>query len=108
MYSIIFDILTDPLSLPINALWEYLILAVIGMLAFAIGWEVSPGGIFGAIIHWTVRLLAFFALWAITYAVIATVQWIIRYWLLTVGILAIAMFAVVGVSIIRRTYLPKR
>lgn len=87
MYSIIFDILTDPLGLPINDLWEYLILAVIGKIAFSIGWEASPGGIFGAIIHWIVRLLAFFALWAITYAVIVAAQWLIANWLMALIIL---------------------
>lgn len=89
MYSIIFNILTDPLGLPINALWEYIILTVIGGIAFSVGWEASPGGIFGAIIHWTVRLLAFFVLCAITYAAIAAVQWLIVHWLLALGTLAI-------------------
>ena len=87
MYSLIFDILTDPLGLPINDLWEFAILAVIGKIAFSIGWEASPGGIFGAIIHWIVRLLAFFALWAITYAVIVAVQWLIANWLMVLIIL---------------------
>lgn len=87
MYSLFFDILTDPLGLPINDLWEYLILAVIGKIAFSIGWEASPGGIFGAIIHWIVRLLAFFALWAITHSVIAAVQWLIVNWLMVLIIL---------------------
>lgn len=87
MYSLIFDILTDPLGLPINDLWEFAILAVIGKIAFSIGWEASPGGILGAFIHWTVRLMAFFALWAITYAVIVAVQWLIANWLMVLIIL---------------------
>lgn len=108
MYSLIFDILTDPLGLPINDLWEFAILAVIGKIAFTIGWEASPGGIFGAIIHWPVRLLAFFALWAITYVVIAAVQWLIAHWLLALGILSIAILAVVSIFLINRSYLQKQ
>lgn len=59
MYKLIFELLTDPLGLPINDLWEYLILLIIGAISFSVGWEVSPGGRFGSIIHWCVRLIAF-------------------------------------------------
>lgn len=59
MFKLIFEILTDPLGLPINALCEYLILAIINAVAFKIGWEASPGGFGGSAIHWAVRLIAF-------------------------------------------------
>ena len=36
MFKFIFEILTDPLGLPIEWYWEYLILAVIGAAAYAI------------------------------------------------------------------------
>lgn len=71
MYKLIFELLTDPLGLPINALWEYFILLIIGAISFSVGWEASPGGRFGSIIHWCVRLIAFFVLWAITYGAIS-------------------------------------
>ena len=66
----IFDIATDPLGLPIPALWEYIILGVVGLVAFKIAWEVSPGGVGGSAIHWTVRLIAFVVIWAVLYGVI--------------------------------------
>ena len=87
MFKLIFELLTDPLGLPVNDLWEYLILAVIGIIAYSIGWEASPGGLFGSLIHWTVRLLAFFVLWACTYAAISAVQWVIDHWIITICVL---------------------
>ncbi len=87
MLKFLFDILTDPLGLPIDAIWEYLILAVIGAIAFVIAWNISPGGDFGSLIHWVVRLIAFVILWAIVYGIIALVQWIFANWVLILCIL---------------------
>ena len=77
IYKILFELLTSPLGLPIDAIWEYLILLVIGAVAFKIGWEISPGGPFGSLIHWSVRGVTFVVLWTIAYGIIATVKWII-------------------------------
>ena len=41
MLKFLFGILTDPLGLPIDAIWEYLILAVIGAIAFVIALELN-------------------------------------------------------------------
>ena len=87
MLKFLFGILTDPLGLPIDAIWEYLILAVIGAIAFVIAWNASPGGDFGSLIHWVVRLIAFVILWAIVYGIIALVQWIFANWVLVLCIL---------------------
>lgn len=95
IYKFLFELLTSPLGLPIDAIWEYLILLVIGAIAFKIGWEVSPGGPFGSLIHWSVRGVAFVVLWAISYVIIATVKWIIAN---PVTILAIAT-AVIAIAI---------
>lgn len=87
MLKFLFGILTDPLGLPIDAIWEYLILAVIGAVAFWIAWEASPGGRFGSLIHWIVRLFAFVILWAIVYGIIAFLQWIFANWIVSICIL---------------------
>lgn len=87
MLKFLFGILTDPLGLPIDAIWEYLILAVIGAIAFLIAWNISPGEDFGSLIHWVVRLIAFVILWAIVYGIIALVQWIFANWVLILCIL---------------------
>ena len=87
MLKFLFAVLTDPLGLPIDAIWEYLILAVIGAIAFVIAWNISPGGDFGSLIHWVVRLIAFVILWAVVYGIIALVQWIFANWILILCIL---------------------
>lgn len=77
MLKFFFELLTSPLGLPIDAIWEYVILAVIAAVAFCIGWVVSPGGEWGSAIHWVVRFVAFIVLWATVYGIIAAVNWII-------------------------------
>lgn len=99
MYRFIFDILTDPLGLPVNDLWEYGILAVIGLLAFGVGWQVSSGGMFGCVIHWIARLLAFFVLWAVAYILLAALQWVIAHLALVCGTVIMAVAVIVIVSI---------
>lgn len=97
MYKLIFSLLTDPLGLPINDLWEYLILLIIGKIAFSVGWEVSTGGRFGSEIHWLARLIVFYVLWAITYGIIAVCQWIIAHWVVCIAMLAALIITLVVV-----------
>lgn len=94
MYRFIFEILTDPLGLPIHALWEYGILLILETAAYIVAWRVSPGGALGSLIHWFVRFLAFFALWALSYAVMAAVLWVIAHWqlALTAVITAVVVY----------------
>ena len=65
--KLLFELLTSPLGLPIKWYYEYIIMFVIGKIAFSYGWEKSPGGPFGSIIHYFYRTIAFFVLWAIAY-----------------------------------------
>ncbi len=99
MYRFIFDILTDPLGLPVNDLWEYGILSVIALVAFGVGWRVSSGGVFGSIMHWVARLLAFFVLWAVAYVLLAAVQWVIAHMALVCGTIMMAVAVIVIASI---------
>jgi CHASE2 domain-containing sensor protein len=96
IYSLIFDLLTDPLTLPIHPIWEYVILLILGKIAFKIAWEASPGGFFGSTIHWFVRAVAMVAIWAVTYAVIVAGQFVIAHWIPIVCI--IGGLVVVGIS----------
>lgn len=100
MYKFLFELFTDPLSLPIDPLYEYIILAVIGALALKIAWEVSPGGTFGSEIHWPVRFIAFVVLWAVTDFMIMTVQWLINNWVLTLIIICSIIAVIVAICLI--------
>ena len=96
MLKLLFTLLTDPLGLPINALWEYVILAVIGEIAYRIAWEASPGGFGGSTIHWVVRAISFVIMWAVTYLAITVVKWIFAHWVLVACILG-AILVITGV-----------
>lgn len=103
MYKFLFDLLTDPLGLPIDALYEYVILLVLNFIAYKIAWDASPGGRRGSEIHWSVRIVVFVVLWAITYGVIAAVKWLFENWLLIVSVLGfIVMVTAATVQIVRR------
>lgn len=82
-YKFLFKFLTDPLSLEIDPLSELIILFVIGIIAFKIAWNISPGGKYGSLIHWTVRIIVFVLLWAIASFAIKVIQWIVENWILT-------------------------
>ena len=73
--------LTDPLGLPIELLWEYVILLIVGEIVHEIAWNASPGGTFGSLIYWVTKLIAFVAIWAVLYAIIAAVQFVIAHWI---------------------------
>lgn len=106
IFSFNFKLITDPLGLPIHPLWEYVILLVIGGIAFRIAWEVSPGGFGGSAIHWIVRAIAFLAMWAAAYAVIAAAKFVIAHWIpimCVIGGLAVAGIILTVISKQRAT-----
>lgn len=102
----IFDLFTSPLGLPIHPLWEYLIIALIGKLAFKIGWDVSPGGPFGSIIHFAVRGLSFVVMWGGAYMIIAIIKWIIANPIMAL-ITGIVISAVIVFAIITTIYIKR-
>ena len=73
MLKLFYTLLTDPLGLPIEPLWEYVILLIVGEIVHEIAWNTSPGGTFGSLIYWVTKLLAFVLIWAVLYAIIGLV-----------------------------------
>ena len=80
LLKLFYTLLTDPLGLPIEPLWEYVILLIVGEIVHEIAWGASPGGTFGSLIYWVTKLIAFVAIWAVLYVIIATVQFVIAHW----------------------------
>lgn len=110
-----FDRITDPLGLPINALYEHLIIVTISQFAFRCAYQFIgdlysggyiSGGKIGSILHWVVRALFYFVFWAITYGAIMVGKWIIanKYIFITaVGIVLVLIIAAyAGVAIKNR------
>lgn len=87
MYKFIFEIISDPLGLPISVIWEYVILLLLNEVAFRTAWNASPGGRWGSEIHWAIRIPTFIVLWVITYGVIYIAKWLWTNWILVLSIL---------------------
>ena len=94
--SFLFDRITDPLGLPIAWYWEWIILAVIELAAFAIAFRavgnlyadgMISGSTAGSVLHWIIRPIVFVVIWAVTYFVIWLAKLIFAHWLLIVSIL---------------------
>ena len=98
--------LTDPLGLPIEPLWEYVILLIVGEIVHEIAWSASPGGTFGSLIYWVTKLIAFVAIWAVLYAIIAVVQFAIAHWIWFAIGTAIIVATVIAFAIWNRKNKP--
>ena len=79
IFKFMFERLTDPLGLPINPIYEYVILAVIGLVAYGIAYSkvgdmyhcgLISGRTEGSFFHWLIRLILFVGLWLLTYGAI--------------------------------------
>lgn len=101
MYKFLFELFTSELTLPIEPLHEYIILAIIGAIAFSVGWDVSPGGKWGSLIHWAVRFAVFVGLWFITGIVLMVAQWVMNNWILVVSVVGGILLLIAIISITR-------
>ena len=112
IFSFVFKIITDPLSLPISPFWEWLILlgveGVAQVFAFRRVGELYHKGAFesraaGSAAHWFLRLVAFILIWAVLYGLIVFVKWALAHLTLALVIVgAILVALVVSVLLIRR------
>ena len=114
IFKFLFDRLTDTLGLPINALYEYIILAVIGEgacdLAYSKVGDMYDSGIIGgrtggSFFHWIIRGFLFVVLWLVAYGVIQGYYFVMANWqiiLMIVGSVAgAAMFCAIAVMSMR-------
>lgn len=112
IFSFIFDLVTDPLGLPLPIVWEYIILSFVEIIAYKAAFSLirdlrvygyCESRIGGSIGHWIIRLFIFVAIWAILYALIATVIFIIAHWIMVLSILGGLLIAGITVfAVIRR------
>ena len=92
----IFDIFVSPLSLPIAWYWDYLIIWAISGIAYrgafaSVGKlydsRLISGSFLGSLCHWLIRFVFFVAIWAIVYATIVAVNWVIANYILVLSII---------------------
>jgi len=108
IFSFIFDKFTDPLTLPIEPLYEWIVLGVIGFIAYLVSFRIVgdmydsgsiSGSFLGSLFHWIIRLLIFVPIWFVVYWVIVIAQWIIANLVLSLSILGgliVMIIAIIG------------
>ena len=115
MFKLIFEFLTEPLGLPVEWYWEYIILAVVGFIDYIIAFRcvgsmyregfISSRGA-GSFFHWLIRLIFFVVIWAVTYGVIAFVKWLCANWILVLsvlgGIVLLAVVITITIALIKK------
>lgn len=116
MFKFLFDLLTDPLGLPIEWYYEYLILAAIGTVAYGIAYRcvgdmyhsgAIDGRTSGSFFHWLIRFILFAVLWALTYGVIVAVRWLTENWVMVLCILG-GIVAVAGITTAATLFIRSR
>ena len=100
MFRFIFDLITEPLGLPLEWYEEWIILAIIEAAAFYIAYDkvgilyhtrIISGRISGSFMHWVIRTFCFVVIWAIAYGVILIEKWIMENKILSGVIFGIVM-----------------
>lgn len=111
----IFELITSPLGLPIPWYTEYIILFLVNIVAFELAFravrrlyldDIIFGSKTGKVLHWIIRIVAFFVLWAVLYGLIALVKLCIEHWVWVVSILGalliISLAILITVKLCRR------
>ena len=104
MFRFIFDLVTEPLGLPIDWYYEWIILGVIGYIAYLIAYD-KVGSLYhgdfisgraaGSFFHWIIRTIYFIVMWAITYGVIWTGKFVMAHKIqVDIGICSIVAVAI--------------
>ena len=112
--SFLFDRITDPLGLPIEAWKEWIILGIIGLVAYIVAFRsvgdlydsgMISSGTAGRIAHWIIRFFVFVPIWAVTYGVIAIGKLVIAHWGVILCVLGACLLVagVIGITVIVRT-----
>ncbi len=114
IFKFLFERATDFLGLPINALYEYIILAVIGAVAYGIAYSkvgdmyhdgLISGRTEGSFFHWLIRLILLVGLWLLAYGAIQGYYFMIANWqiilMIAGGAAGAAMLCALAVTAMR-------
>jgi hypothetical protein len=110
MFKFIFDLATETLGLPIEWYYEWIILLVIGEIAYQVAYNKVgvlyhngsiSGKSAGSFVHWIIRTVVFVAIWAVTYAVI----WIGKFVMVHKIQVAIGICSIVTVVIVAKLFI---
>ena len=106
IFGFIFDKFTDPLILPIEPLYEWIILGIIELIAYSVSFRIvgdmyddgsTNSNFLGSLFHWGIRLLIFVAIWFSVYLTTVIAQWVIAHWVLILSVLGGMVALVVAI-----------
>ena len=104
------DFLTLPLSLPINPIWDYVITAVIGEIAYWVAYSFAGRNASSSAgrsaLHWAVRIPLYFVLWLLACLIIMIVNFIKANWIWV--LVALGLIAIIGIAIILIIHFRKK
>ena len=98
MKKLFFDFIVSPFSVFENPFYNYIIITIIGLLAFHISWNIvgklGIRGELGSLLHWTIRIIAFVTIWFLCCIIINFILFIISQWIymLLIIILLLILF----------------
>lgn len=97
MKKFFFDLITSPFSLFENPIYDYLVMTLIGAIAFVIAYrtvgELGLRGEAGSIAHWVIRFIVFSVIWVLCCLLIRIVYYIKDNWI-TILICAIMLLLI--------------
>lgn len=100
----LYEMLTYSLSIIEDPFWDFVLMTIIGSLAFIVAWnfvgETGIRGKAGSILHWTVRIIVMFLLCLITSLVIKLVIFIYNIPLITWLAIGIAVLLILFIVIV--------
>lgn len=102
MKKILFDLITSPFSIFENPICDYVVLAIIGYIAYKVAFgtvgDLGLRGEVGSIAHWIIRFFVFVFIWFICCVAITLITFIINNWII-ITISAILLLVVYVLNI---------
>ena len=102
----LYNFVTMPIGLPINPFYSWVIMAVLGAMAFVIAYnavgKLGLRGDAGSVAHWIIRFTVFVLLWGI----VRIAVWAVQNWQLSLmavgGVAAAVILSIIAITIMRQ------
>lgn len=86
MKKFLFELITSPFSLFENPIYDYIVMAIIGYIAYKVAFgavgDLGLRGEVGSIVHWIIRFFVLMFIWLICCIVIWLVKFVVNNWLI--------------------------
>lgn len=116
MFMPLYEFLIEPLGLPIEWYWEYVILWILDRVAYLVARNTvrdlydmgMDGRAMGSFAHCVIRTSFFAIVWVVTYAIIWACKWLFEHWVLAVSIIGSSVFVAALIVLIVRFYVKRK